>query len=252
MEIDKKYPNRVIYDTGLVICRWGPPVQIGDGICVPGNGDAHYEVVFRLLVFRPFVDEVCVGKICQCSEEGVRVTTGFFNDVFIPAFWMLRPSRYDAKSGLWIWTPSFDDDEGDDEVAVKTEDGVETKEDENNEEEENRYEMYIGAEIKFKVKSLNFTKVTNTAKGVQATATTISHSAKSDAATSARLRSLSIGSDKGGEQTRTRRRSSSLDLTDADKVPASMQIVASICEDGLGLAEWWSNEEGEEEAEEEE
>lgn len=232
-------------------------MQIGDGIFVPGNGDAHYEVVFRLLVFRPFVDEVCVGKICQCSEEGVRISLGFFNDVFIPAFWMLRPSRYDKKSGLWIWTPSFDDGEKDVEVSVKAEDGVETKKDDNEDNEEDaadaaeRYEMYIGAEIKFKVKSLNFTKVTNTAKGVQATATTISHSNKSDAATSARLRSLSIGSDKGGEQ--TKRRSSSLDLTDADNVPASMQIVASICEDGLGLAEWWSNEEegGEEEEGEE-
>ena len=35
-------------------------------------------------------------------------------------------------------------------------------------------------------------------------------------------------------------------------LPASMNIVASICEDGLGLTSWWTSGEGEEEDEEEE
>lgn len=62
-EIDKEYPNRVIMDVGLVVCRLGDALEVGDGVCVAGDGGAHYEVVFRLLVFRPFVDEVCVGTI---------------------------------------------------------------------------------------------------------------------------------------------------------------------------------------------
>jgi DNA-directed RNA polymerase III subunit RPC8 len=87
--------------------------------------------------------------------------------------------------------------------------------------------------------------VTNTAKGVQATTTTTAQSAPQ----SDRARALSTGS-ADGEQP-VRKRSSSFDLSDSQKFPASMQIVASICEDGLGLTSWWASQNEEEELEEE-
>ena len=37
-EMDKKYPNRVIMDVGLVVCRYGDALQVGDGVCVAGDG----------------------------------------------------------------------------------------------------------------------------------------------------------------------------------------------------------------------
>lgn len=43
-EIDAKYPNRVIYDVGLVICRYNDSLEVGEGICVAGDGGAHHEV----------------------------------------------------------------------------------------------------------------------------------------------------------------------------------------------------------------
>jgi len=51
-EIDTKYPNRVIYDVGLVICRHGNTLEVGEGICVAGDGGAHHEVsrVVRLIL----------------------------------------------------------------------------------------------------------------------------------------------------------------------------------------------------------
>ncbi len=241
-EIDKKYPNRVIMDLGLVICRYGDVLQIGDGVCVPGDGSAHHEVVFRLVVFRPFVEEVCVGTIQSCNEEGIYVSLGeFFYDVFIPAYWMLRPSTYDEKRGLWIWTPDYSDDEGDGD-------------EEEGKDSSNKLVMEIGSEIRFKVKGINFTQVTNTAKGMQATTTS----------TTARLpRFLSSSSNVGAGESGidgddvmdsgpVRKRSSSVDLSDSVKIPASMHITASICEDGLGLTSWWSNQDEEETGENEE
>jgi len=99
-EIEKKYPNRVIMDVGLVISRYGDALEIGDGVCVAGDGGAHHEVVFQLVVFRPFVEEVCVGTIVESNEEGVRVSLGLFDDIFVPAYWMLRPSHYDKRTGF--------------------------------------------------------------------------------------------------------------------------------------------------------
>lgn len=230
-EIDKKYPNRVIMDVGLVICRYGDVDQIGDGVCVPGDGAAHHEVVFRLVIFRPFVEEVLVGHIIESNEEGIKVGLGeFFSDIFIPAYWMLRPSQYDRESGLWVWTPDYGEEE---------------------EEGPQRFEMEIGAEIRFKVKGINFTQVTNTAKGLQATTTSTTSRLMPASATG--MSSSTSGDLKSGDENTdnrpVRKRSSSIDVTETN-IPACMHITASICEDGLGLTSWWANEE-EEEGEEE-
>ena len=48
-----------------------------------------------------------------------------------------------------------------------------------------------------------------------------------------------------------RKRSLSVEISDMSNLPASMKIVASICEDGLGLTSWWtSGEEGDDEEQE--
>lgn len=199
-EMDKKYPNRVIMDVGLVVCRYGDALQVGDGVCVAGDGGAHHEMISKLLIFRPFVEEVCLGYITKSTRDGISVSIGFFEDIYIPAYWMLRPSQFEEESGLWVWTPNYGEDDSEPE----------------------RFDMDIGAEIRFKVKSINFTQVTNTAKGVQATTTTTSHSITTR------------------EQGPVRKRSTSIDITDSTTdAPASMLIVASICEDGLGLTSWW-------------
>ncbi|CAJ1923877.1 unnamed protein product [Cylindrotheca closterium] len=304
-EIDLKYPNRVLMDTGLVISRYKDILKISNGLCVPGDGGCHHECLFQLIVFRPFVEEVCTGTIVKSTPEGIQVSLGFFQDIFIPAYWMLRPSEYDEKAGLWVWTPDYGEDaedadgDGDNEEekgdekmsndkvkeeasidttkpAVKQEDDTadtantakikseddmmetesnqgndDDEKEEESEEEGGRWEMDIGAEIRFKVKSIQFTQVTNTAKGMQATTTTTDHSInipvseQEDPSQVSRPQAL-------------RKRSTSMDLSECQDIPAAMQIVASICEDGLGLISWWTSggdgeedDEGDEEEEEE-
>jgi DNA-directed RNA polymerase III subunit RPC8 len=285
-EIDLKYPNRVLMDYGLAICRYGDCLKITNGSCVPGDGGSHHECWFKLVIFRPFVEEVCLGKIVKSTPEGIQVSLGFFQDIFIPAYWMLRPSEYDAKIGLWVWTPKYDEDDDDEEEEdVEKEEGATEEEGDSAEEstteidgeataavkveeqespektsagktegeekeisDADRFEMEIGAEIRFKVKSIHFTQVTNTAKGLQATTTTTAHSHSFP---------------KEQEDVKTsdkplRKRSASVDLSDVSNLPASMHIVASICEDGLGLTSWWTaskeedDEEGSEDADVEE
>jgi DNA-directed RNA polymerase subunit E'/Rpb7 len=267
-EIDLKYPNRVLMDFGLAICRYGDCLKITNGSCVPGDGGSHHECWFKLVIFRPFVEEVCLGKIVKSTPEGIQVSLGFFQDIFIPAYWMLRPSHYDAKIGLWVWTPKYDEEEDDDEeedgvkeegvseeggdsvqettteteveatAAIKVEEQASPEENsvvkkEEGEEKESSdadaFEMEIGAEIRFKVKSIHFTQVTNTAKGVQATTTTTAHS-----------HSFPKEQEEKTSDKPLRKRSASVDLSDASNLPASMHIVASICEDGLGLTSWWT------------
>jgi len=97
-EIEKRYLNKIIVDVGLIICPYGQPLEIGDGILVPGDGGAHHQVIFQAVVFRPFVEEVLIGIVKESNEGGIVVSVGeFFDHVFIPAYWMLNPSRYDEK-----------------------------------------------------------------------------------------------------------------------------------------------------------
>ena len=285
-EMDRRYPNRVMHDVGLVVCRHGDCLKIGDGACVQGDGGAHHECLVKLVIFRPFVEEVCVGKIIKSTADGIQVSIGFFQDIFIPPYWMLRPSRYESKTGLWVWEPKYDEEEeeGDEDnnennnndddagVAVKEEnqdgepvEGATAQTEEGaDKEDENRYEMEIGAQIRFKVKSINFTQITSTAKGTQATTTT---TAQAHGAMHPNMMSSSGGVESGSSHHHhrggvgdsveksqpVRKRSLSVDLSESQNVPATMHVVASICEDGLGLTSWWAApEEEEEEGEEEE
>lgn len=133
-ELDKKYSNRVIADVGLCIC-----VQdfktVEDAIIYPADGGAHHRVVFRLLVFRPFVGEVVLGTISGSNDEGLRISVEFFHDIKIPHFLLPQPSIYDSKAKLWVWQY-----EGSEEGAT----GI----------------FELGQQIRFRVESVGYSKPT--------------------------------------------------------------------------------------------
>jgi DNA-directed RNA polymerase III subunit RPC8 len=60
-------------------------------------------VKFRLIVFRPFVGEVLVGRIRSCSEEGISVSLTFFDDIFIPAHCLQTGTTFNLEERLWVW-----------------------------------------------------------------------------------------------------------------------------------------------------
>lgn len=81
--INAKFSNKVVQDLGLCICLFDI-IHSSDGVVKAGDGCAYVNVEFRLVVFRPFIGEVLTGKIANCSEAGLRVTLGFFDDILIP------------------------------------------------------------------------------------------------------------------------------------------------------------------------
>lgn len=171
---------------------------------------------------------------------------------------MLRPSKYEARTGLWVWTPSYeegDEEEGDADNEADP-DGDPASSGNQDAEEDNRYEMEIGAEIRFKVKSINFTQITDTAKGMQATTTTTAqaqaaiHPNQMGGQGSISSNDTPNAGDDTPKPQPVRKRSVSVDLTESQNMPATMHVVASICEDGLGLTSWWTSQEDEQEEEE--
>ena len=92
--LTEKLANKVLKDVGLVIALWDI-LKIGDSYLLPGDGASHTRVEFRILVFRPFMEEVLVGKIKSCTKEGVHLSLGFFDDILIPPEALQHPHRFD-------------------------------------------------------------------------------------------------------------------------------------------------------------
>jgi DNA-directed RNA polymerase III subunit RPC8 len=101
-ELNKKYANKVVYELGMCIALFDIK-KIEDSYVFPGDGSSHTRVTFRFVVFRPFIDEILVGKVKSCSKEGIYVSLTFFCDIFIPAGNLQKPNRFDEKEQLYIW-----------------------------------------------------------------------------------------------------------------------------------------------------
>lgn len=99
--INAKYSNRILPNVGLCIGHFDYST-ISEGRLTNRDGCTYYKITFRLIVFRPFVGEVLVGKVSSCDEEGIRITMGFFEDVHISRDQLPSPSGYDHSQAQWF------------------------------------------------------------------------------------------------------------------------------------------------------
>jgi len=50
--------------------------EVGEGIIIPGDGGAYYDTKFRILFFRPEIQEVCLGEITDITDFGAFINLG--------------------------------------------------------------------------------------------------------------------------------------------------------------------------------
>ncbi|KAK7696398.1 hypothetical protein QCA50_001052 [Cerrena zonata] len=103
-ELNKKYANKVLHDVGLCICVFDIS-EAGEGKVRYGDGFLWYKVSFRLVVFRPFASEVIVAKVKSSDEDGIRLSVGFFDDIYIPVMWLPEPCAFDPNERAHFWLP---------------------------------------------------------------------------------------------------------------------------------------------------
>ncbi|KAJ2777250.1 DNA-directed RNA polymerase III complex subunit Rpc25 [Coemansia javaensis] len=101
-EINRKYANRVLHDVGLCILAHDL-LEIDEGYVQHSEGWLWIKAKFRMVVFRPFRDEILVGTVRSANAAGIEATMGFFSDIRIPAEQMPEGSAYDASEGVWVW-----------------------------------------------------------------------------------------------------------------------------------------------------
>lgn len=107
-ELEGLFMDKVIANLGLGISIYDIR-SIDDGFIFPSEGASTYTVKFRLVVFRPFVGEIITARLKESKAEGLRLSLGFFDDIYVPAPLMPDPSRSEPdpenkNQVRWIWT----------------------------------------------------------------------------------------------------------------------------------------------------
>lgn len=74
-QIKKEYDGYISKDFGFVI-DVADVQEIGEGIIIPGDGAAYYQVTFTLLNFKPEMQEVLQGQIKDIADFGAFFTMG--------------------------------------------------------------------------------------------------------------------------------------------------------------------------------
>lgn len=148
-EIEKKYVNKVILEVGLCVAFYDI-VDVGKPHVYPAEGSAHQVVKFRMVVFKPFIGEVCEGHIDACFSEGMTLSIGdFFADIHVAKDNLPSRSSYSpVDGGQWQWHSS------DDENNTIT-----------------NYDMKRGLKVRFKVVDCVFTLVTKSKRETRVTST---------------------------------------------------------------------------------
>lgn len=66
-EIQRTYIDKVLPKLGLVITLFDI-LDISEGFVFPSDGGVHFDTKFRLVVFKPFVGQVLVGRLKSCDK----------------------------------------------------------------------------------------------------------------------------------------------------------------------------------------
>jgi len=105
-----KLANKVLHKIGLMI-SFREVVSFQDSSILPVDGSSHTDVIFRYIVFRPEIGSLLTGKIKSCTRDGIFVTLGFFDDIFIPKDELQHPSRFEEAEQAWVWECPVEDAE---------------------------------------------------------------------------------------------------------------------------------------------
>jgi len=73
--LNQEYDGYITKDLGVVI-GVSEVGEVGDGIIVPGDGAAYYETTFKLIAFRPELQEVIYGRITDITDFGAFIEIG--------------------------------------------------------------------------------------------------------------------------------------------------------------------------------
>jgi DNA-directed RNA polymerase III subunit RPC8 len=69
---------------GLCVSLWDIVKAAPQGQVLPGDAGCYFEIIFRLLVFRPRPREIFSARVVAIDEVTLRLSIDFFEDIYLP------------------------------------------------------------------------------------------------------------------------------------------------------------------------
>ncbi|MEK6826489.1 MAG: DNA-directed RNA polymerase [Nanoarchaeota archaeon] len=73
--LSEQFTNFVSKNIGIAI-GVTEVISIGDGVIIPGDGAAYYDTVYKLLIFKPELQEVVHGTLTEIADFGAFINLG--------------------------------------------------------------------------------------------------------------------------------------------------------------------------------
>jgi DNA-directed RNA polymerase subunit E' len=73
--LNSEFENYISKELGVVI-GVTEVLKVGEGIIIPGDGAAYYNTIFKVITFRPELNEIVKGKISEISDFGAFMNIG--------------------------------------------------------------------------------------------------------------------------------------------------------------------------------
>lgn len=108
--INQRLSNRVVPGLGLCISVYDI-LEVGVTYILHGEGGGHTRVKFRLVVFRPYIDEVIQARVIYSNSQGLKLSVDFFEDITIPADRLPEPHVFEGSEQVWYWEYPSDNGE---------------------------------------------------------------------------------------------------------------------------------------------
>jgi DNA-directed RNA polymerase subunit E' len=71
----EKYERRIDREAGVVLAVWNSKAA-GDGVVIPGDNAAYYDVQFDVLAYQPQVNEIVESEVAELVEFGAFLALG--------------------------------------------------------------------------------------------------------------------------------------------------------------------------------
>ena len=74
-QLNEQFENFISKDLGIVM-GVSEVINIGEGIIIPGDGGAYYDTQFRILAFKPELQELLYGTLTEITNFGAFIDLG--------------------------------------------------------------------------------------------------------------------------------------------------------------------------------
>ncbi|MBD3248597.1 DNA-directed RNA polymerase [Candidatus Woesearchaeota archaeon] len=74
-QVKQDYAGYISQDLGIVI-DVSEVTEVGEGIVIPGDGASYYQTTFKILTFKPEMQEIVMGRIKDIADFGAFISIG--------------------------------------------------------------------------------------------------------------------------------------------------------------------------------